>query len=291
MASLVSSIVLIIVSIAMSFFRQYKPFKQWFASKVESSISSFQSYPSISLNYKLSDSPNFTTQQSLKDIAKALNQLSEFKIRALRQNGVVYQRTKKLQPNETSQLSEIGYFDKIETVNYSIEKNYTALIKIIEHTLRSILLNNEFDSYTEAIIRELGYTWNSEDKTLVRNAFNDIHFSKSSNQHRVNEAMCHIVRDWSDAYDIERKPLLDFIESSLSKCKIDNETLIVVPGSGCGRISYEIAKNHPEACVDSIELSSLMYICNEFALGSNERVTIDPFYQYYSGQNLSLIHI
>ncbi|CDO93056.1 unnamed protein product [Kluyveromyces dobzhanskii CBS 2104] len=268
----------------MASFTRNKTFKAWLVSKLEKSLTTLQSYPSISTNFKLSDSPHFTKQQSLKDIAASLSQLCEYKIRALRQNGIIYQRTNSVHPSDVEQLNEIGYFDKLVAVNKSIDVNYNTLSKITEYTLKKLITNNEFNSTIEAVLKDTGYTWDSENESLVHDSVNSIKFSKKSNQGRVNEAMCHIVRDWCTAYDLERKPLVDFMKKSLKNAEMDEDTLIIVPGSGCGRLAYELAVLYPKAQVSSIEYSSLMYLCNEYVLGANEKVTIDPYYQYYSGQ-------
>lgn len=284
MNSVFNSILIIILSLGMASFTRNKAFKNWLVSKLEKSLTTLQSYPPVSANFKLVDSPYFTKQQSLKDIAASLSQLCEYKIRALRQNGIVYQRTSNVTPSDIEQLNQIGYFDKIVAVNKSIDVNYDTLSKIIEYTLKEILVNNDFNSAIESVLRDAGYTWDKENDTLVRDSINSIRFSKKSNQSRVNEAMCHIVRDWCDVYDLERKPLVDFIEESFGNCDIDEDTLIVVPGSGCGRLAYEAANRFPKAKVTSIEYSSLMYLCNEYVLGTTDNITVDPFYQYYSGQ-------
>lgn len=274
----------LVLSVFMSFLRRHKPLKKWLASKLENSINSFQRYPSVSPNFKLEDSPYFTKQQTLHDISTALSELIEFKIRALRQNGSVYNRTKALKSHEISQLENIGYFDKIEAVNLSIDVNFHAINLIVLHTLNELVKMNGITPYIEGVLKDVGYTWDEGNKKLVRNTYSSIHFSEKSNQYRVNEAICHLVRDWSDDYSLERQQLLDFIDSSISNSVAEKDTLIIVPGSGCGRIAYEIAKKYKDSKVESIEFSSLMYLCNEFVLGAEEEITIDPFYQCYSGQ-------
>ena len=142
----------------MASFTRNKAFKNWLVSKLEKSLTTLQSYPPVSANFKLVDSPYFTKQQSLKDIAASLSQLCEYKIRALRQNGIVYQRTSNVTPSDIEQLNQIGYFDKIVAVNKSIDVNYDTLSKIIEYTLKEILVNNDFNSAIESVLRDAGYT-------------------------------------------------------------------------------------------------------------------------------------
>lgn len=279
-----STLIVIIISLGMASLTRNKVFKNWLVSKIEKSINNLQIYPSVSANFKLTESKYFSKQQSLKEIVSSLVSLNEFKIRAVRQNAVIYHRATKLPNDLIEQLYAINYFHKISEVDKSILLNYNTLSKVVEFTLKQLIINNEFDSTIESILKDTGYTWDKDAKILKHDSINSIQISKNNNQSRVNEAMCHIVRDWSDKFDIERKPLIDYIQKSLNNCQVDEDTLILVPGSGCGRIAYEISLKFPQASVDSIEYSPLMYLCNEFVLGGTEEIDISPFYQYYSGQ-------
>lgn len=98
---------------------------------------------------------------------------------------------------------------------------------------------------------------------------------------RAIEAITHFARDWSSISE-ELDPLFKFINSSLDKYVKDKaKTLVVVPGSGLGRIAHEVAKMG-FARVETVEFSGLMYICNEFVYGGAEKYEVYPFLGSYS---------
>ncbi|ONH65803.1 Carnosine N-methyltransferase [Cyberlindnera fabianii] len=95
------------------------------------------------------------------------------------------------------------------------------------------------------------------------------------------EVLTHYARDWTVISE-ELKPLLTFIKKSIDKHIDDKKkTLVIVPGSGLGRIAHELALlNFPK--VETVEFSALMHLCNEFVYTSKDQFTIHPFLHTYS---------
>lgn len=282
-----TAVCVILLPIIMSL-RKYRPFQKWVASKVEASLNKFNKYEPVSTNFKLCKDPYLSESLNLNDINNALTSLNEYRVRGLGQNSIIYQRTKSLDGEMKKQLSQLQYFEKVESINRSILTNFNIITSIIEHTLFTLIKYNGSDSKArrqiDTMIQELGYSF-THDKIVKTNQ--EI-LQEKSNQLRVNEAISHIVRDWSSSYYNERKPLTEFVLHELEPMKGAKDILIIVPGSGCGNISWEIAKYLPDADVHSVELSTLMYICNEFVLSYDKPINIAPFSQYYSDQLTSL---
>lgn len=82
--------------------------------------------------------------------------------------------------------------------------------------------------------------------------------------YRVIEALCHLQRNWSKKGDEEINPILDYILGQLDHLKLDKEnTTVVLPGSGLGRVAHEIALKGYKS-VEAVEYSALMNAFNEF---------------------------
>lgn len=284
MNSTFTTVTVLIITVAMSFLRKYKPLQNWLAGKIETSLSNLNQFSPISTDFQLRPSPNFSQNLTLRDLSNSLTQLQEYQIRGIRQNGVIYQRVKDLNETSKQQLRDLEYFDKVEEVNQSVRENSLTTNAIIEYTLTSLIKNNPEEQTAkkeiETVCRGLGYQVNHGG---LNRYSQDVVLSSGSNQHRVNEAIAHICRDWHSDFDVERKPLREYILSRLKKLP-KKDTLVVVPGAGVGNMAYEIAKVNPHSRVDSVELSTLMYLCNEFVLGHNSSVTIRPYAQHYSCQ-------
>lgn len=137
----------------------------------------------------------------------------------------------------------VGYLDKLHTVDQLINKNQGVLNKIVDLVITD-------------------YDINFSDFDLVRN-FND------NSSYRVIESLSHINRDWKmdgDAEEFELAPILKYIYQSLEAVIPESqklETCILLPGSGLGRIPHELAKSG-YGHVHSIEFSGLMYLFNKF---------------------------
>ncbi|XBW35862.1 hypothetical protein QEN19_001434 [Hanseniaspora menglaensis] len=107
----------------------------------------------------------------------------------------------------------------------------------------------------------------------------------------LNETLTHLVRDYNVSfYRNETLPIVEYILNTISQNvkNFDSETTdILIPGSGLGRVSYEISKNFPDVPVTSVEYSDLMYIGNHLIYFANETINISPWVIEYSN-HLSL---
>ncbi|ANZ73372.1 BA75_01669T0 [Komagataella pastoris] len=102
---------------------------------------------------------------------------------------------------------------------------------------------------------------------------------------RVIETLCHYARDWSSLGDVEVQPLTDYIKNSITKTLNQDalrKTNVIVPGSGLGRISHELALL-PFHSVHSVEYSTLMYLFNKFVYSDSPKTyKVYPFAHSYS---------
>lgn len=92
---------------------------------------------------------------------------------------------------------------------------------------------------------------------------------------RVREALKHFVRDWSDEGHSERAIIFEPILSALSIIPTSSRTRkrVLVPGSGLGRLAYEIAQLGYD--VNACELSGYMNGAYRFLL--DPEATISPY--------------
>ncbi|CCE63981.1 hypothetical protein TPHA_0G01440 [Tetrapisispora phaffii CBS 4417] len=305
-------LILTILTILMSFLRKYKPFNSWIVSRVNQMISpetmTNDQYYIITNTFKMVHGPtNGSLSHNrqlfpLNGLYNALLNLNEYGVRSKRQNSIILQRALSLNSEFKSQLKDIEYFDKLNDVDLAVVENNITVKKIVESTLTRLVDDNqsvlrEGDNYDSAIFEQvkmvcepLGYTIQAGNTVQLKRkkepTMNSL-LSKSSNQARVVESLQHLVRDYSKEYEIELNPLLDYVTSQMDDLYTnfqDDKVLILVPGPGVGRIPFELAKKYPKCQVESIELSNLMYLLNEFALTHQEDITIRPFAQYFSSQ-------
>ncbi|QLQ81389.1 hypothetical protein HG537_0F01500 [Torulaspora globosa] len=299
MASSWPTIIFACIAVLISFLRRYKPFKNWAASLLQHSLSDYLlpskqvvvATPSFKIAKTVPCFENSGRTTTLYKLIECLGQLQEYNVRGQRQNATIFNRTKELDETYVEQLRELEYFTKVKKVNSCIEANYNVLKAVIQHILEKIVeanfRNTEDDGLVDqlkTICAELGYTL-KDDGSLKFVDDQVVLAASPSNQSRVNEAIGHLCRDWSDSFVCEREPLVEFICKRLSDPCVDSgeRTLIVIPGAGAGQIPYSTAKKFPNFDVASIELSPLMYVFNEFALDHGMDVGLRPFCQHYSG--------
>lgn len=287
MTSTFSSCLIVILSIAIMLLKKNSTFKHFLAGKLQKSLSKLNRHIPVSSNFQLGQSEFFRDSVGLVEVYDALLQLQEYGVRAVRQNSTVFHLANTLSPAHYEQLRALNYFEKLESVNEAISQNQKAAQSIVENALSKLLQRNALDNSNgpevESISKGLGYEHQGKG-VLSKHKVHKINLSPTSNQSRVNEALSHMCRDWHPAYKLEREPLTDFMLARVRKLKLQGRTLVVIPGSGAGGIAYEVAKAFPNFDVHSIELSTLMYLCNEFALDSNDHISIKPFAQHFSGQ-------
>lgn len=298
MGSSVQTLVFVLIAMLISFLGKNKSFKSWASSLLETSLSDYflpskhaiVTTPGLKIN-QTSKRIKGATDCTLYELVQTLTQLQEYLPRAQRQNGVVFNRAKGLDEESLEQLREISYFTKIQKVNESVQETAKVLEAVIKNALEKVVKNNITESDDETIpdqlrtiCADLGYDISS--KNELRYGGSPVVLTNStSNQGRVNEAISHLCRDWSDGFQMEREPINKFIVERIKKIKTSgkNNTLVVVPGAGAGQLPFSIAKNFPNCQVESVEWSSLMYIVNEFALDHKNAIKIRPFSQHYSG--------
>lgn len=147
----------------------------------------------------------------------------------------------------------VGYLRKLDKIDESIATNQKFL-----NTLADFAIEN------------YGLTY--KDFDYLQNHHNNQQTSASN--YRVIEVLGHINRDW--IIDDEIQPLLSYITHQMNKIISEKlKTCIIVPGSGLGRIAYEIAKLG-YAQVRAVEFSGLMHVCNQFIYKNQENHKIFP---------------
>ncbi|WEJ94182.1 N2227-domain-containing protein [Yamadazyma tenuis] len=144
---------------------------------------------------------------------------------------------------------QAGYLEKLDIMDVLLKKNQLFLNEVVESSINA-------------------YEISFSDFDIIKN-FVD------SSSYRVIESLTHFNRDWNmdQSHDeFELGPVIKFIETQLSQV-IPNadkpNTCIVVPGSGLGRIPYELARKG-YGQVHSVEFSGLMYLFNQFVYSNKE---------------------
>lgn len=194
-----------------------------------------------------------------QDLINAVASFKSYRSRALSWNNRKLKNLKRISYEDFKQAKEIGYFEHIHNTDKAIETNAKLAKKIAEEAISRY-------GITELEQRSALYKDNS----------------------RVIEALCHFTRDWTELGDPELKPLFDYINTNINNSIPTAEerakTVVVVPGSGLGRVAHELASMTPQfASVHSVEFSQLMYLCNEFVYSSkSESFKIHPFIHTYS---------
>lgn len=139
---------------------------------------------------------------------------------------------------------EVGYTKKLRKIDAHIDKNQAVFNQIVEITKA-----------------QYGLTYKDFDllKKLQQNT--------SSSNYRVVEALGHFVRDWSLQGSSEIKPMLKYIRDHLDSiipADEAEETCVVLPGSGLGRVAHEVALHRKYGAVYAVEFSGLMHACHQF---------------------------
>lgn len=146
---------------------------------------------------------------------------------------------------------EAGYSQKLRRIDAGISQNQIVFTAIADVAKRKYGL-----SY-----RELNFSsHNYASKTT------------SSSNYRVVESMGHFLRDWVDS--VETAHIVDYVSSQLDAVipagQVE-ETCIIVPGSGLGRVAHEIANHKPYGAVYAVEFSGLMHCCNQFVYEKSDK--------------------
>lgn len=139
---------------------------------------------------------------------------------------------------------EVGYTKKLRKIDTHIGKNQEVFNQIVETTKAHYGIN---------------YRDFSGPKLLQQNTL--------SSNYRVVESLGHFVRDWSVEGSTEIEPMLAYIRDHLDQIIPKSEaqnTCIVLPGSGLGRVAHEVAKHRDYGAVYAVEFSGLMHACHQF---------------------------
>ncbi|AAS53018.1 AER338Cp [Eremothecium gossypii ATCC 10895] len=279
----------LVVSMLLMFLKRNQRFKSWALGKIQTSLTSSAFGPldrlQVAKNLELVAGDQKETGclagAAAVGVFEALMAFNEYKSRALRQNGVIYKRTQGFGEVDMEQLRQIGYFDKVMAVNDSIVANEVVMRRLVEYTLSGLAAENpQFTAKLQKAMSHLGYSL--KNGTLMR-PNHEVVLGYFSKLHVVTDSINHIVRDYHPAYEVERKPLLEFIEGALKRVP-SGKTLLVVPGSGCGGTAWHVATAHPEMQVSSVEFDPFMYLCNEYVLGESKDISLSSFATHYSGQ-------
>ncbi|CEP60180.1 uncharacterized protein LALA0_S01e04830g [Lachancea lanzarotensis] len=287
MNSTLSSCLMVVLSVVLMILNKNNGWKMRLANKLQRSFSKMTKHVPISTGFRLEESKHFNNPVGLSEVYDSLIYLQEYRARALKYNATLYHMSKSVNPAQIEQLRALQYFEKLEQINDAIGDNSSTTQLIVENSLIKLLRNNQLDNeYGKELLsvaKGLGFEVDSQ-SALKRISVHKLTLSPSSKQSRVNEAISHMCRDWHSSFQSERQPLVDFIQSRLKGLKLKGKTLLVVPGSGLGGLAYEIACAFSTFDVHSVELSTLMYLCNEFVLDYDGTVNIKPFAQHFSGQ-------
>lgn len=194
------------------------------------------------------------SESSKVELVTAIKSLQSYKVNSKKSNDRRRKLFKLMSWRQQKLCDDIGYNKKLNRIDQCINQN-----QLILNTIADLAIEN------------YGLTYSDFD--LLKNQPNNGNVSASN--YRVIEAMGHFVRDWSTIGDSESKPMLAYIESQLEKliplAEARAKTCIIVPGSGLGRISHEIAKLNQWGAVHAIEFSGLMHICNQFIYENNDK--------------------
>ncbi|KAL6944898.1 hypothetical protein ACO0QE_002340 [Hanseniaspora vineae] len=284
----VLNVFVVILVIAVSFMKNNKKVQNFLISKIETLLfknlkttrdleASFSKVP-VSFDSKFGNvNPYFTNgaAYTLRDLYDGLCAFKMYEMKSLQYNNVIRKRYKNLPKGQYELMKSIGYGEKLDTVdNTVVETN-------------QVLINSLITSYvhSNAILKQKLEEHDPELQLRTPINANGVGF------HRIVETLNHLARDYSDEmFDMETKPLLEYIQSRLDTVKLlkseatlnDAKTCIILPGSGVGRIAHEVAAKYPNSHVHSIEFSSLMYLANQFVYNGKETSSVSPFCNYYS---------
>lgn len=160
---------------------------------------------------------------------------------------------KKMSNQQQALVNSVKYPQKLNTVDKLMGKNSTVLQKI-------------------ASLAKSKHNVQDAEVMLMKD-------TKRNNYFQVVESLCHFARDWSPAHADEVDPLLAYIKKQ-TKDLDTKTTTVIVPGSGLGRVSYELAKQGFYS-VHSVEYSWLMVLLNEYMFTGNKD-NIYPYLHTYS---------
>lgn len=211
------------------------------------------------------------SEASQSELAIALNSLMNYRSNTKRSNDRRRELFKLMSWRQQNLATKTGYLKRLESLDSLIVANQRFCDSIIDYTLSHYGL----DSFAVRKIKPHGGGGGSA----------------SNSNYRVVEALSHFLRDWPDTeISPEIEPMVQFVTQQLERI-CGNKTSsyldgadLVVPGSGLGRLSYELAKRNPKWQVSSIEYSGLMSICNSYVFNENPN-PLTTFYPFIHGNS------
>lgn len=146
---------------------------------------------------------------------------------------------------------DVGYLKRLDKIDTSISKNQVLLKDIATQAMET-------------------YQLSFRDFELLKSTNKN---NNSSLNYRVIEALGHYIRDWCPEGESELQFLVDNVVTQLNESiavEDRHKTMVVVPGSGLGRIAHAIAElgssssNDKFGSVQAVEYSGLMHVCNSY---------------------------
>lgn len=195
---------------------------------------------------------NYTRNEKI--LYQSFCKLYKYQYKAMQLNNMYRQRAiSELSNKEKTLLLKIGYFEKFDTIdNIAIFENQTSLTKLISSEIN---FNSQLD---------------------IEEIKNDNYYVAPLSS--ITESLNHLVRDYNTEYfQNEVKPLVEYISKQIDSVSPSVEANVIVPGSGAGRIAYEISQKTTKSKVYSIEMNSLMYALNSAVFKSADVLKISPY--------------
>lgn len=242
---------LVIVFVVSNMIARTPWFQNWLIKKIEGRHKLFSSINSINGN----DEFQQLSFSSKEEILTAINLLHSYAANTLSQNNRRRKLFKLMSWRQQKLCDDIGYTKKLNSIDKGIKSNQQLLTAIA-------------NKYTSKY--DLSYSDLQSFQSNRKNA--------SSTNYRVIEALSHIVRDWSQREPKELEPILSYVKEEINRVIPVEErarTCIIVPGSGTGRLAYEIAKwgsksSQSLGAVHAVEYSGLMNMVNGFVFDAAE---------------------
>lgn len=208
----------------------------------------------------VSHNANYYRFQELEESTKieiltALKSLKEYSTNSLASNDRRRRLFSNMSWRQQQLCKDVGYLDKLKLID------------------RATLSNQQFlDDIAENSIGYYGISFRDFDLLKLKYS----NHSPSSTNYRVIETISHFMRDWSKEHEDEIKPMINYITKQLNTLIPVGErknTVIVVPGSGLGRIAHEVSligksQNNCFGSVHAVEYSALMHLSNKFIYSS-----------------------
>ncbi|CCE83544.1 Piso0_004123 [Millerozyma farinosa CBS 7064] len=242
---------LVVVFVVSNMIARTPWFQNWLIKKIEGRHKLFSSINSIKGN----DEFQQLSFSSKEEILTAINSLHSYAANTLSQNNRRRKLFKLMSWKQQKLCDDIGYTKKLNSIDKGIKSNQQLLTSIA----------NKFTSKYDLSYSDL-------------QSFQSSRKNASSTNYRVIEALSHIVRDWSSSDPKEIEPILNYVKKEINRVIPVAErarTCIIVPGSGTGRLAYEIAKwdsksSQSLGAVHAVEYSGLMNMVNGFVFDAEE---------------------